>query len=467
MPIKVFISYSHDSDKHRLRVLELSDRLREDGIDCIIDQYINGAPPQGWLRWMEQQVESADFVLVFCTELYLKRFKGEDRDGGRGVNFEGAIISQILYDEFQQNTKFYPVIPDQGMINNVPLILRAGSIYKLNEGYESLYRVLTAQPRATPKPLGKKKHFPLEQAQAKQANVKTPSLSMQARKKKEVFPKNLDPTGSELELHDKVLPFVYGVTLTKARDLQNQSAKSSGYSRFFSDKFSDGSDIGPELAVIPEGLFRLGSANAEPGRKKSEGPLREIRIENPFAMSRFLISVSEFRQFAVWDYPIPKGLNAAICPCFGVNRHMAIDYAEWLSNKTGQHYRLPSEAEWEYAARGGTATRFSFGNEVDQTLVNFLSKGSLVAIGSLPANPWGLHEVHGNLWEWTLDQRHTNYSGHPGSSAPWSGTGKSYVLRGGSWQDPADSARSASRTFTSSSNQNPKFGFRLVRELSN
>ena len=160
---KVFISYSHDSDAHRQNILALSDRLRDEGIDCYIDQYINGAPPQGWQRWMEQQIEAADFVLVVCTDIYLKRFKGEDRLGGRGVNFEGALISQTLYDNFQQNTKFYPLISDQGSIDHVPLILKSGSTYKFNEEYESLYRVLTDQPRAEARPLGKLKHYPSEQ----------------------------------------------------------------------------------------------------------------------------------------------------------------------------------------------------------------------------------------------------------------------------------------------------------------
>jgi tetratricopeptide (TPR) repeat protein len=157
---KVFISYSHDSEEHRQRVLSLSDQLREDGIECFIDQYINGAPPMGWQRWMEKQVEQADFVLVVCTNIYLRRFKGEDREGGRGVNFEGVIISQTLYDAFQVNTKFIPLIPDDGRLDNVPMILKNGSTYKIGVEYESLYRVLTDQPRAEAKPLGKKKHYP-------------------------------------------------------------------------------------------------------------------------------------------------------------------------------------------------------------------------------------------------------------------------------------------------------------------
>ncbi len=143
---KVFISYSHDSDEHRQRVLELSNRLRREGVDCFIDQYVNGFPPEGWKRWMEDQIENADFVLLVCTETYLNRFRGKDRDGGRGVNFEGVVISQTLYDSYQQNSQFIAVMPDNGSFDHVPAILKGFTTYLFSAEYEALYRVLTNQP---------------------------------------------------------------------------------------------------------------------------------------------------------------------------------------------------------------------------------------------------------------------------------------------------------------------------------
>lgn len=153
---KVFISYSHDSPEHKRNVLELANRLREQAIDCEIDQYINGAPAEGWIRWMERQIEWSDFVLVVCTEIYLKRFKGEDRLGGRGVTFEGLLISQTLYDQFLENTKFMPLIPENGSIDHVPLILKGGTTYKIQTDYQLLYRVLTNQPAVVKRPLGQR-----------------------------------------------------------------------------------------------------------------------------------------------------------------------------------------------------------------------------------------------------------------------------------------------------------------------
>ena len=151
MPHSIFISYSHDSDAHREFVRGIADRLRADGLNCQIDQYINGFPPEGWQRWMETQVEQADFVLLVCTETYLQRYRGQDPDGGRGVNFEGVVISQTLYDHYYRNTKFIPVIPQEGSLDNVPLPLKGFSSYVLPRDYTPLYRVLTDQP-ATPAP---------------------------------------------------------------------------------------------------------------------------------------------------------------------------------------------------------------------------------------------------------------------------------------------------------------------------
>jgi hypothetical protein len=110
-PPKVFISYSWDSPKHKDDVLKLADRLRDDGIDCNIDRY-EVSPPEGWPRWMSDQIEESDFVLVVCTEQYKRRFQGKEEPGkGKGVTWEGAIINQVIYDyDKKKKTKFIPVI---------------------------------------------------------------------------------------------------------------------------------------------------------------------------------------------------------------------------------------------------------------------------------------------------------------------------------------------------------------------
>src|SRR5437667_456356 len=96
---KVFVSYSHDSDEHRDRVLGLSERLRDDGIETLLDRYVNGTPAEGWPRWMLNQLDDAKFVLVVCTETYYRRFRGHEVPGkGKGADWEGALITQEIYE---------------------------------------------------------------------------------------------------------------------------------------------------------------------------------------------------------------------------------------------------------------------------------------------------------------------------------------------------------------------------------
>ena len=149
---RVFISYSHDSPEHRARVLALSDRLRDGGldgmggIDCLIDQY-EMAPDIGWPTWCDRQIEKSKFVLVVCTPTYLKRFKKEEQPGtGLGVTFEGHVITQELYNGQGRNTKFIPIVFDPQDRASVPVTLQgAGTLVLLGE-YEALYRRLTNQP---------------------------------------------------------------------------------------------------------------------------------------------------------------------------------------------------------------------------------------------------------------------------------------------------------------------------------
>lgn len=159
---RVFISYSHDSDTHREFVRNLANDLRRNGLDCQIDQYVNGFPPEGWQRWMENQIEQANFVLIVCTPLYLQRYRGNDPDGGRGVNFEGVVISQTLYDHYYRNTKFITVIPAQGSLDDVPLPLKGFTTYQLPRDYTKLYRLLTDQHATPAPPVGSVIYLPPE-----------------------------------------------------------------------------------------------------------------------------------------------------------------------------------------------------------------------------------------------------------------------------------------------------------------
>jgi len=157
MSMKVFISYSHDSAAHRERVLGLSERLRADGIETMIDLYVNGAPKEGWPRWMLDQLDAADTVLVVCTETYYRRFRGHEEPGrGKGVDWEGALITQEIYDSRSRTSKFVPVFFDADAVRWIPEPLRAGSRFTLTSesAYGDLYDVLLGQSGVEPGPVG-------------------------------------------------------------------------------------------------------------------------------------------------------------------------------------------------------------------------------------------------------------------------------------------------------------------------
>jgi tetratricopeptide (TPR) repeat protein len=153
----VFISYSHDSEEHRERVLALSERLRAGGLETVLDQYENGTPKQGWPRWMLDQLDIADCVLVVCTEAYYRRFRGHERPGsGRGVDWEGALITQELYDTGSRTMKFLPVLfaADQEPFIPEPLLSRRFYTLTSEASYEALYDALLDQAGVEPGDIG-------------------------------------------------------------------------------------------------------------------------------------------------------------------------------------------------------------------------------------------------------------------------------------------------------------------------
>ena len=160
---KVFISYSHDSAEHINRVRQLADTLRLDGIDADIDQY-HLSPPEGWPKWLTKKIDSADFIILACTEVFKRRFSGEDKDSiVLGVKWEGAVLQEAFFHDLakfeaqKKRTKFIPVVFSHNDVQHIPIYFKALTYYDLStkDGYEYLYRLLTNQQRIQVLPLGK------------------------------------------------------------------------------------------------------------------------------------------------------------------------------------------------------------------------------------------------------------------------------------------------------------------------
>ena len=241
--------------------------------------------------------------------------------------------------------------------------------------------------------------------------------------------------------------------------------------------------LGMEFVLIPEGSFEMGSNNGEADEK----PVHQVRISQPFYMGKYEVTIGEYlkycretnRNWPEWlevgsTYHIRSGGNAFYKPfvsdseqdrrpIVGVSWNDAVAYCEWLSRKTGETYRLPSEAEWEYACRAGTTGEYA-GNLDEVGWYSGNSDGKTHSVGQKSPNGWGLYDMHGNVWEWCQDWYEEGYYGKsPGSDPTGPSRGSNRVTRGGGWFNTAPSCRTANRYRATPAYRSNDLGFRLLR----
>jgi formylglycine-generating enzyme required for sulfatase activity len=243
-------------------------------------------------------------------------------------------------------------------------------------------------------------------------------------------------------------------------------------------EFKDCADC-PQMVVIPAGEFTMGSPAAEQGAEAQH----RVTIATPFAVSKFEITFDE------WDAcvneggcrgyrPDDEGWGRGAHPVMNTSWEDAKAYAAWLGRKTGQPYRLLTEAEWEYAARAGTTTTYPYDDALSPNKANYdgsvdgagpsdLNRQSTIPVGSFPANGFGLHDMLGNVSEWVEDCWHDEYTAkHPTDGSAWlEGNCNGRVVRGGSWEDSQAELRSAARTGGSKDDRFYTDGLRIARGL--
>jgi formylglycine-generating enzyme required for sulfatase activity len=231
----------------------------------------------------------------------------------------------------------------------------------------------------------------------------------------------------------------------------------------------------PAMVVVPAGKFMMGSLENEPDRNASEGPQHEVTIGDPFAVSKFEVTFDE------WDACVaaaacpkaPDRWGRGQMPAINVSWDDAKQYARWLSRLTGKEYRLLSEAEWEYAARAGSTTRYSWGDDVGKNNANCVGCGSewdnkqTAPVGQFKPNAFGLYDMHGNVHEWVEDISHADYKDAPLDGSAWIDGGESSfrVVRGGSWTWGPQLLRAATRFGGTSDVRYDSWGFRVGRTL--
>ena len=225
-----------------------------------------------------------------------------------------------------------------------------------------------------------------------------------------------------------------------------------------------------EMVAIPGGLLRMGSREGQ--GYADEHPQHSVRVA-AFFMAKYTVTQEQWA--AVMSWTPPYRCQGAKRPVDRVSWYDGKEFCQQLAARTGRAYRLPSEAEWEYACRAGAATPFYVGETITTELANYVGEHTFLGepkgvyrhgttdVGSFPPNAFGLYDMHGNVWEWCIDAWHDDYVGAPGDGRAWEARHAAYrVLRGGCWHDPPGLCRSAARLKQEPGQGEDFFSFRVA-----
>jgi formylglycine-generating enzyme required for sulfatase activity len=231
-------------------------------------------------------------------------------------------------------------------------------------------------------------------------------------------------------------------------------------------EFRSGNDC-PLMVALPTGEFIMGENDGDKFANDTERPAHRVKISARFALGKFPVTVGEFQKFRE-AHTDDDGFDL---PVVRVCWHEAVAYCDWLSAQTGREYRLPGEAEWEFACRAGSRAPFACGEEISNDDANFLydengmrvGTGRRMSVGSFPPNQFGVHEMHGNVCEWTADAWHSDYLGAPVDGSAWlRGSDSRRVIRGGAWDYMPRLLRSSWRDWRLAGERADNIGFRVA-----
>jgi len=364
---RILISYSHDSPEHSARVRRLADRLvSEAGQDVRLDQY-EPAPPQGWTRWMLEQVEEADFVLLICTETYRRRFEGKDKgNDGRGVDFEARLLAQHLYTAKGDNARFLPVLLDGANEQNVPIMLRDYARFRVPREWEALVRHFTGQPAVVRPELGE-----VPSLRPTPAAEDGGPEERGARGRRRLAGAALFGIAA---VALTVLAVLYAGSEGDLRGADGPGCSPTGRTRGRTLTVLDGTSP-MRFVRLTGGRFLMGSGDDDRAGLDHERPAHCVNI-SPFPIADTELTQA---QYAEVTGKRPSSFPGSNRPVEHVSWCDALVFCNALSDRLGLQpvytfrgscedggtvdwdrdangSRLPTEAEWEFAARAGTTT---------------------------------------------------------------------------------------------------------------
>lgn len=445
-PLKVFLSYSHkdgEALKDKLKVHLASLRL-EKAIESWQDGDIE--PGKEWDNEIKTALESAQIILLLITPSFLASSYCYEKEMRRAIERHEAGTARVI-----------PIIMRPSDWENIPIIAklqvlpRGGKpVTRWEDQDEALLSivkglrdVINSMTREDPR----------------QAGIANPIASPSVQPANPTF---------EFEV----------VTVNAQGGIAKRHQRQAEY---FTEDLGIGVRL--ELVKIPGGRFQMGSPMGEEGSHDSQRPQHSVTVPE-FWMGKYLVTQTQY-QAVMGRNPSHFSKNGDNRPVEQVSWHDAVEFCEKLSRQTGHAYRLPSEAEWEYACRAGANTPFYFGPTITTDLANYRGKdfkfegktypgnygngpyGSFreetTNVGSFPPNGFGLYDMHGNVFEWCADHWRENYAGAPTDGTAWlsSDQASPRVFRGGSWYYSPRNCRSASRNWLAPDNRTFNIGFRV------
>ena len=384
-------------------------------------------------------------LLLFCSLAFSSEMAAAAA-GGNGVNLQDMVAGILPKDTPEQyELTFWDSIKDSKHPSDYEAYLQAYP----NGRFATLAHARIAQLReATPKAETPAAEKPAERPRAaeKKAVPQPPPPKRETEQAKP--PPSVAPSAPQAEKPSEKLP---------PKTIATQEVKDCPGC--------------PVLIALPAGAFTMGSNTSDP----SEKPAHQVSIAKPFAIGKYEVTVEQ------WDACVQASACSRITidgnlsktsPVRDVSWDDAQQYAQWLAKTTGKPYRLPTEAEWEYAARGGTSTRYWWGEQMRSGMANCKGCGDPwqkegpVNVGSFPANPFGIHDVNGSVWEWVADCWHNSYKGAPADGNAWDEPNcRARVIRGGSWREEASYMPSSTRFKYDASVRHSQNGFRVARAM--